>query len=104
MEAARLERQPASWPALWRSRIALRLSPQLLVYVGLFVLICNLVVAPLVMVVATALNIGPVTQNPGLSLDYFRQAWTSPTTWAVLGNTAIFAAGSTVLALSIGVF
>ena len=56
------------------------------------------------MVVLTALNLGPTARTPDLSLDFFRQAWTSPTTWSVMANTAIFALGSTTLAMIIGVF
>ena len=100
MEAARLERTPSrawTWPAL-------RLSPQAIVFILLFVLIANMVLAPLTMVVATALNLGPTAHTPGLSFDFFGQAWTSSTTWSVLGNTAIFAIGSTLLAMIIGVF
>src|ERR1700730_8810770 len=100
MEAARLERRTLRtwrWPAI-------RMTPQLVVYVLLLVLIANVVLPPLVMVVATALNLGPTAHTPYLSLDFFGQAWTSPTTWGVLGNTAIFAIGSTLLAMIIGVF
>ena len=52
----------------------------------------------------TALNLGPTARDPGITLDFFRQAWTSPSTWAVMGNTVIFALGSTCLAMLIGVF
>src|SRR4051794_5958492 len=99
MEAARLERRVA-WPSTWP---VIRLSPQLLIYVALLLLIANMVLAPLAMVVTSALNVGPTARTPNATLDYFIQAWTSPTTWAVLGNTAIFALGSTSLALTIGV-
>jgi iron(III) transport system permease protein len=100
MEAARLEHRTLRawrWPAL-------SLSPQLVVYLLLLILIANLVLAPLAMVVLTALNLGPTATSAGLSLDFFRQAWASPSTWSVLGNTGIFAIGSTVLAMTIGVF
>jgi iron(III) transport system permease protein len=100
VEAARLERTLArawAWPSL-------RLSPQLVVYLALVVLIADLVLAPLVMVVAAALNLGPTARDAALTLDYFRQAWTSPTTWAVMVNTVIFALGSTALSMIIGVF
>src|SRR4051794_30403896 len=98
MEAARLERTRArSW-----SLPTLPWSPQVVVFVLLLILLANLVLVPLVMVVLTALNVGPVATNPGLSLDYFRQAWSSPITWAILGNTLIFAVGSTILSLGIG--
>jgi iron(III) transport system permease protein len=101
MEAARLERTPArpwTWP------FVVRLSPQGVVYVVLFVLVANMVLMPLAMVVATAFNLGPTARSADFSFDYFRQAWTSPTTWTVLANTAIFAMGSTLLAMTIGVF
>src|SRR5947208_5580444 len=100
MEAARLERVPArpwTWPAV-------RVTPQGVIYLLLFVLIANIVLAPLAIVLLTAFNLGPTTLTPALSLDFFRQAWSSSTTWTVLANTAIFALGSTVLAMTIGVF
>jgi iron(III) transport system permease protein len=101
MEAARLEhRTPArawTWPEI-------HLSPQVIIYILLFILIANMVLLPLAMVVATAINFGPTARTPDVTLDYFRQAWASPTTWTVLGNTAIFAFGSTLLAMTIGVF
>jgi iron(III) transport system permease protein len=100
MEAVRLARWPArqfAWPTV-------RWTPQTIVYVALLLLVANLVIAPLAMVVLTALNLGPTARDPSLTLDYFWQAWTSPSTWAVMGNTAIFALGSTCLALVIGVF
>jgi iron(III) transport system permease protein len=100
MEAVRLERTPArqwTWPSI-------RWSPQTIVYIALFILVANLVIAPLVMVVLTALNLGPTARDPGITLDFFRQAWTSPSTWAVMGNTIVFALGSTCLAMLIGVF
>ena len=100
MEAARLERTPArawTWPVIhW--------SPQSIVFVLLLILIANMVLLPLAMVVATALNIGPTAHQPAVTLDFFRQAWASPTTWNVLGNTIIFAVGSTLLSMIIGVF
>jgi iron(III) transport system permease protein len=100
MEVVRLDRFPArvwSWPRL-------NLSTQGLVYVLLLLLIANLVIAPLVMVLTTAFNLGPTARTAEFSLDYFRQAWSSPSTWTVLGNTAVFALGSTTLAMLIGVF
>ena len=100
MEAARLERRVA-WPSTWP---VIRLSPQLIVYVALFLLIANLVLVPIAMVVASALNVGPTATTPDATLSYFVQAWTSPTTWGVMGNTIIFALGSTTLAMTIGVF
>jgi iron(III) transport system permease protein len=102
MEAARLERTPARARPWTLPEI--HLSPQLVVFVVLFVLIANMVLLPLVMVVTTALNLGPTAKTAGVTLDYFRQAWASPVTWTVLGNTAIFAVGSTLLAMTIGVF
>jgi iron(III) transport system permease protein len=82
----------------------LGLTPQGVVYVLLLVLIANLVLLPLVMVLGTAFNLGPTARSGSVSLDFFRQAWTSPTTWTILANTAIFAVGSTLLAMTIGVF
>src|SRR5438067_3104223 len=100
MEVARLERTPArawTWPSI-------RLSTQAVVFILLLVLIANMVLAPLAMVVVTAFNLGPTARSASFSLDYFIQAWTSATTWTVMVNTAIFAVGSTTLAMAIGVF
>src|SRR5712692_10039211 len=100
MEAARLERTPAhvwTWPTI-------RPSTQGVIYIVLFILVANMVLMPLAMVVTTAFNLGPTARPAAFSLDFLRQAWTSPTTWTVLGNTAIFAVGSTLLAMIIGVF
>src|SRR5262245_933288 len=100
MEAARLERTPArAW-----TLPTLKLSPQAIVYGLLLLLIANMVLLPLAMVIAEAFNIGPTARPAEFSLDYFRQAWTSSTTWNVLGNTIVFAVCSTTLSLCIGVF
>jgi iron(III) transport system permease protein len=100
MEAARLERSPARAWSLPR----VQLSPQAVVFGLLLLLLANMVVLPLAMVVLAAFNVGPTAQNPDLTFDYFRQAWTSQTTWTVLGNTLIFAVASTVISLVVGVF
>src|SRR5690348_6864018 len=100
MEAARLEHIPVrlwTWPRT-------RMSTRGVVYVLLLLLIANLVLAPLVMVLLSAINLGPTAHAAGATFDFFVQAWTSPTTWTVMSNTAIFAIGSTTLAVSIGVF
>src|SRR5260370_1098552 len=100
MEAARLEHSPArvwTWPVI-------RPSTQGVVYIALFVLVANMVLLPLALAVTPASNGGPRARPAEFSFDYFRQAWTSTTTWTVLANTAIFALGSTVLAMTMGVF
>lgn len=100
MDALRLERSPVrawTWPRA-------RLSTRGVVYVLLVLLIANLVLAPLVMVLLSAVNLGPTAQAAGATFTFFVQAWTSPTTWTVMSNTAFFAAGSTTLAVAIGVF
>jgi iron(III) transport system permease protein len=101
MQAVRLERSPAG---AWSWRPPLRLSPQALVFALLLVLVANMVLLPLGLVVVSAINLGPTAHPAEPTLDFFRQAWTSPTTWTVLGNTLVFAAGSTLLAVTIGVF
>ena len=88
----------------WNWRFPLRLTPQAIVFGILFVVIANLVLVPLALVIATALNIGPTARPAQLSLDYVMKAWTSSTTWAVIGNTLIFAFFSTMLSMIIGVF
>jgi iron(III) transport system permease protein len=101
MEAVRLEQAPVRawrWPVL-------RFSTRGVVYVLLILLIANLVLAPLVMVLLSAVNLGPTAARAaGATFTFFVQAWTSTTTWNVMSNTAIFGLGSTCLALGIGVF
>jgi iron(III) transport system permease protein len=100
MDAIRLERAPLgawAWPRL-------RVSTRGVVYVLLVLLIANLVLAPLAMVVLSAVNLGPAAGEASASLSFFVQAWTSTSTWTVMSNTAVFALGSTCLAVTIGVF
>src|ERR687887_653107 len=101
MDAARIARGRAPSWTLPRPAVP---APQTIVFALLFVLLANLVLVPLVLVLLTALNVGPTARDAGLSLDAFRQAWTSPTTWAVIVNTLVYAVCSTVLAMTIGVF
>jgi iron(III) transport system permease protein len=103
MEAVRLPRTPArAWsPGLPRFG---RLSLQAIVFGLLVLLVANLVLAPLALVVLSALNLGPTTREASLTLAYFVQAWTSPSTWGVLANTLVFALGSTGLSMVIGLF
>jgi iron(III) transport system permease protein len=100
MEAASVKRSSASpwnWPRL-------HVSQRHVVYVLLFLLVADLVLLPLAMVVISALNLGPTARAPGLTLDFVIRAWSSPGTWSVLANTVLFALGSTLLAMTIGVF
>src|SRR5215207_7487660 len=74
-------------------------------YIALFLIVANLVLVPLAMVVATSVNLGPITgETKGFTLENYVRAWTSPVTWSVLGNTIIFATSATVIAMAIGVF
>ena len=103
MDALRLRQGSAravslSWPR------AGAISLQGLVFGLLLLLVANLVLAPLALVVLSSLNLGPTAREAGLTFAYFAQAWTSPSTWGVLGNTLVFALGSTTLAMTIGVF
>jgi iron(III) transport system permease protein len=79
-------------------------TPQALVFGGLLLVIANLVVVPLMLVVLTSVNLGPTTLDPEFTVSFFTRAWTSATTWGVVGNTMVFALGSTMLSLVIGVF
>src|SRR5262245_55316081 len=80
------------------------LTPQAIVFALLLLLIANLVLVPLALVVATSLNAGPTSHPAALSFEFIVRAWSSPTTWAVIGNTLTFAIFSTLLAMLIGVF
>jgi iron(III) transport system permease protein len=103
MDALRLRHTPARpwYPARPRLR---GLGLQGLVFGVLLLLVANLVLAPLALVVLSSLNLGPTAREAGLTLAYFVQAWTSPSTWGVLGNTLVFALGSTAVAMTIGLF
>src|SRR5215212_4723721 len=103
MSAIEVGRAPTrAWSLHWPRR----LSAQGIVYVLLVLLVANLVLVPLGMVVATSLNVGPITTpgEVGFTLSNYARAWTSPTTHAVILNTLIFAVFSTVLAMTLGVF
>ncbi len=81
------------------------ISPQTFVYILLFVLLANVVLLPLALVILTALNVGPMnTTADGLSLRYFVDQWNSANMPEILGNTLVFAFGSTAIAVTLGVF
>src|SRR5688572_27901512 len=85
--------------------LARHFNGQTLLYLLLFLLLANLVLLPLALVVLTSLNLGPiVTTQQGGTLQYFVEQWESSNTGPILVNTIIFAIGSTVVAVSIGVF
>jgi iron(III) transport system permease protein len=103
MDALRLRHSPARpWYPAWPRLRGLGL--QGVVFGVLLLLLANLVLAPLALVVLSSLNLGPTAREAGLTFAYFAQAWTSPSTWGVLGNTLAFALGSTALAMVIGLF
>lgn len=102
MDALRLETRAPSRP--FTLPTPSWLTPQAIVFGVLIVIIANLVLVPLALVVLTALNLGPTARPATLTFEFIQRAWTSPTTWAVIGNTITFALGSTVLSMLIGVF
>ncbi|HEY3058519.1 MAG TPA: ABC transporter permease subunit, partial [Chloroflexota bacterium] len=105
MDALRVETRPArALPRLWPLPLRARLTPQAIVFIILFVVIANLILVPLALVIATALGIGPTARPAELSAQFLVRAWSSPTTWAVIGNTIIFAFFSTMLSMVLGVF
>jgi len=105
VDAVRVETRPArALPRLWPLPLPGRWTPQGIVFVVLFLIIADLVLLPLALVVATALGVGPTARDGEASLSYIVQAWTSPTTWAVIQNTLVFAFFSTILTMVIGVF
>lgn len=90
----------------WSFRLPGGLNAQTIAYVLLVLLVANLVLVPLGMVIATSMNIGPITTpgEVGFTLSNYVRAWTSPSTHAVIMNTLIFAVLSTILSMTIGVF
>src|SRR5215216_5952703 len=83
-----------------------RPTVQVVVYALLVLLVANLVLVPLGMVIATSVNLGPITApgEVGFTLSNYVRAWTSPTTHAVIMNTLVFAFFSTLLSMGLGVF
>lgn len=81
------------------------ISGQTLVYILLFAILANTVLLPLFLVVLTSLNIGPMqTTEEGATLRFFAEQWRSANMPEILGNTVIFAVGSSAIAVAIGVF
>src|ERR1700740_2778505 len=76
-----------------------------LIYVLLFFLLANVVLLPLALVVMTAFNFGPMrTTETGATIKYFVDQWQSQSLGETLSNTLVFAIGSSVIALVVGVF
>jgi iron(III) transport system permease protein len=74
-------------------------------YVAVVTITTGLVLAPLVMLLVTSVNLGPIVQpDLGASILNYAAAWTSPTTYATLANTLIFGLGSTCVAVLLGVY
>lgn len=64
-----------------------------------------MVVLPLVFVLLTSVNLGPLTWNSsGASLANYVTAWSSESTRAVMLNTVIYGVGSTAISMTFGVF
>src|SRR4029453_19145636 len=104
MDALRLETRAPGRAFHWRWPFR-RPSLQAVVFGVLFFVIAGLVLVPLVLVVLTAPGVGPTAASgTQMSLQYISRAWTSPATWAVIGNTLVFAFFSTMLSMIIGVF
>ena len=80
-------------------------SGQTVAYLALFFLLANVVLLPLALVVGTALNVGPMkTTEAGATVQYFVDQWRSSNTGETLANTLVFAFGSSLIAVAIGVF
>lgn len=90
---------------LWRWATRRYLNGQKIAYVALFLVVANLVIAPLAMVLLTSINLGPITlASSGATLANHVNAWTSSSTHVTITNTLIFALGSTLISVTIGVF
>jgi iron(III) transport system permease protein len=61
------------------------------------------VLTPLGLTVLMSFKPGLLTQPAGLSLEFYRNAWGQSTSFRSLGNTVLFAAGTTLVALLFGV-
>lgn len=85
--------------------LARGISAQNVVYILLFVILANVVLLPLALVVLTSVNAGPIsTAAGGVTLKYFVDQWQSANMPELLWNTVVFALGSSVIAVAIGVF
>jgi iron(III) transport system permease protein len=74
-----------------------------IVFISLLILLANLVVVPVLLVVLTSFNIGPRGVSGLPTITNYVNAITSGATWSVLGNTILFAVGSTAISVSLGV-
>jgi iron(III) transport system permease protein len=76
---------------------------QMVAYLLAFAAVGILVVCPVLMLLATSVNLGPIAKEGAVaSLANFATAWSSPTTYATISNTLIFGLGATALAVFFG--
>jgi len=96
---------PARWTEMGARASGWPSSGRTVCYIAVFALTAGLVLAPLVVLLLTSLNAGPIAEpGLGVSLGNYTDAWSSSTTYATLANTLVFAFGSTCVAVLIGVF
>lgn len=62
-----------------------------------------LVIVPLVLLFVSSVRPTGFPSDPGFTLDHYWRTYSDPRFWHLAGNTAIFAIGSTIGALTIGV-
>src|SRR6185437_15245657 len=84
--------------------VAWRVSPRRLCYGVVFGCVAFLTLCPLLMLLLTSVNLGPVVRDGAVvSLANYVTAWSSSATYTALANTLLFAAGSTAVAVILGV-
>ena len=93
----------ASTQARLQSRVQLPAPEQLITWLTI-ALIAYLVLVPLALLLYGSLTDAPPGQATGLTLEKYLQAYSSGSTYRALGNSFIFAAGSSTLAFLFGTF
>lgn len=89
---------PPRAPAKTSSARLLRWAPT----IGLGLVLGYLVVVPIVMLVRSSVSPSGLPTDPGFTFQHFLTVYTRPSTYQLVGTTATFSIGSTVVALLLG--
>jgi iron(III) transport system permease protein len=97
-----IEGQAAGIPTCADRRLSWLPEPRVVLAVVLALLIGALTVVPLATVVVGSFRPMGFVGGEGFTLEHYAQVWGSAHTWDLIANTLVFAAGSTFIAILIG--